>query len=997
MGKLLGQSWEQLADIARQGTWAENNIEIGDYKALTLNGTVGTVALNNYTTYATVIGFDHNKDKEIIGYPHAITFGLFADVNARQLALVDQYYDGSSVEAALSFAMNPGTSSAATNAGGWKKAKIRKNILGSTDVENGDATPATITSPGANTFMAALPADLRTVLKPITKYTDNTGHKATGESVVTSTIDYLPLMAEFEAFGIRSNANENEKTYQAQYQYYKNGNSKIKYKYSDTSTAVLWWLRSPSRRDYTSFCYVGSAGVISSGGFYATLSWALTPIFNICSDGSPDYINIDQTTSTVVLATKDTHVSKDISVQAILSEKTVTPTTTAQTVTPSNNTVGFSKVTVNAVPTEEKTVTTNGEVTPSTGKFLSKVTVNVPAPAPTLQEKTATPTTTTQNISPDSGYDGLSNVRISAIQTETKTIAPTTSVQDVTPTSGKYFSKVTVNAVLTEEKTATSNGEVTPSTGKFLSKVTVNVPATAYDQFVKVGDDIDCSSLPYGDSYTITSSAPTIVEAENDGGVWRATAKAAGSATITVTETTADGDVVKGKLTVGVAAKDSLTGTATASDVASGKTFYNTDAKTKITGTLEEWGKLKQLSGTWQFKTSVNLTNDVRGDFQFQTYNGGDIGYGRIVVYGGSPSTRRILAYRRNDGTLIQVYNNYSTGSTAGWNLVSQEYRNITLESPQSVSEEFYNWFTANATQTGGSSTGTDFTITANGTTELTDLNGKIIRKVPKVLVNVPAPTPTLQEKTATSNGTVTPDAGYDGLSKVTVNVPSTTITLQEKTVTPSTSSQTVTADSSYTGLSKVTVNAIQTETKAVAPSSSVQNITPTSGKYLTKVTVSAVATNNLTVNQNGTFTPNSGTYYGTVTVNVPTDGYNQVVNVGADVDVSNLPYDDAYTIASSSPTVASAENDGGAWLVSALSQGQTTITVKETTPDGDVIKGQLTVLVLSTAGGKPIEITTAAEMNNLLVAANVGKVYKFTGTTDSTYTNGEIYEVVST
>ena len=549
-----------------------------------------------------------------------------------------------------------------------------------------------------------------------------------------------------------------------------------------------------------------------------------------------------------------------------------------------------------------------------------------------------------------------------------------------------------------QEKTATANGDITPDSGYAgLKKVIVSIPATAYDQFVKVGDDIDCSSLPYDDSYTITSSAPTIVEADNDGGVWRATAKAAGSATITVTETTADGDVVKGKITVGVAAKDTLTGTAAASDVASGKTFYNTDAKTKITGTLEEWGNGKLLSGVWQFKTSVNLTNDIRGDFLYQTYNGGDIGYERMVVYGGSPSTRRILAYLRSDGTTIQVYNNYSSGSTAGWNFASQEYRNITFESPQWVSEEFYNWFTANATQTSGTTSSTDFTITANGTTELTDLNGKIIRKVPKVLVNVPAPTPTLQEKTATSNGTVTPDAGYDGLSKVTVNVPSTTITLQEKTVTPSTSSQTVTADSSYTGLSKVTVNAIQTETKAVAPSSSVQNITPTSGKYLTKVTVSAVATNNLTVNQNGTFTPNSGTYYGTVTVNVPTDGYNQVVNVGADVDVSNLPYDDAYTIVSSSPTVASAENDGGVWLVSALSQGQTTITVKETTPDGDVIKGQITVLVLSTAGGKPIEITTAAEMNNLLVAANVGKVYKFTGTTDSTYTNGEIYEVVTT
>ena len=33
--------------------------------------------------------------------------------------------------------------------------------------------------------------------------------------------------------------------------------------------------------------------------------------------------------------------------------------------------------------------------------------------------------------------------------------------------------------------------------------------------------------------------------------------------------------------------------------------------------------------------------------------------------------------------------------------------------------------------------------------------------------------------------------------------------------------------------------------------------------------------------------------------------------------------------------------------------------------------------------------------MNALLVAENVGNAYKFTGTTDSTYTNGDIYEVV--
>ena len=43
-----------------------------------------------------------------------------------------------------------------------------------------------------------------------------------------------------------------------------------------------------------------------------------------------------------------------------------------------------------------------------------------------------------------------------------------------------------------------------------------------------------------------------------------------------------------------------------------------------------------------------------------------------------------------------------------------------------------------------------------------------------------------------------------------------------------------------------------------------------------------------------------------------------------------------------------------------------------------------------------PIEVSTAAAMTALFIAANVGKVYKFTGTSDSTYTTGDLYEVVS-
>lgn len=65
----------------------------------------------------------------------------------------------------------------------------------------------------------------------------------------------------------------------------------------------------------------------------------------------------------------------------------------------------------------------------------------------TLQEKTVTPTESQQVVTPDSGYDGLSQVTVGAIQTEEQTVTPTTAEQEVTPTSGSYLTKVTVSAI----------------------------------------------------------------------------------------------------------------------------------------------------------------------------------------------------------------------------------------------------------------------------------------------------------------------------------------------------------------------------------------------------------------------------------------------------------------------------------------------------------------------------------------------------------------------
>lgn len=102
---------------------------------------------------------------------------------------------------------------------------------------------------------------------------------------------------------------------------------------------------------------------------------------------------------------------------------------------------------VPATPEGELKVTQNGTYDVTN---YANVEVAVPAEEPTLQSKSVTPSTSAQTVTPDSGYDGLSQVTVGAVQVQEKSVTPSTSAQTVTPDAGKYLSKVTVGAVAGE-------------------------------------------------------------------------------------------------------------------------------------------------------------------------------------------------------------------------------------------------------------------------------------------------------------------------------------------------------------------------------------------------------------------------------------------------------------------------------------------------------------------------------------------------------------------
>ena len=257
---LNDNTWATIKEVSDAGQ-GENYWSVGDTKRITINGKVGNFTFSNLAIDAFIIGFNHNSSREGTNRIHF----QIGKIGGKDVCLCDSQY-GSGQSGNGYFNMNPNNS----NSGGWNGSYMRKTLLGNS------GTPS---SPPANSMLAALPSDLRAVMKSVTKYSDNTGGSPDNASYVTSTTDYLFLLAEFEYHGARSYANSAEKNFQLQYSYYKAGNSKVKYKHGETGTAAHHWCRSVCVGDTYYFCLVHTNG--SAYGTIASISWGAAPGFTV--------------------------------------------------------------------------------------------------------------------------------------------------------------------------------------------------------------------------------------------------------------------------------------------------------------------------------------------------------------------------------------------------------------------------------------------------------------------------------------------------------------------------------------------------------------------------------------------------------------------------------------------------------------------------------------------------------------------------------------------
>ena len=187
----------------------------------------------------------------------------------------------------------------------------------------------------------------------------------------------------------------------------------------------------------------------------------------------------------------------------------------------------------------------------------------------------------------------------------------------------------------------------------------------------------------------------------------------------------------------------------------------------------------------------------------------------------------------------------------------------------------------------------------------------------------------------------------------------------------------------------KTAISGIKTEkpeqekTVSASPDAEVV-VSPDSGKALSKVTVGKIprATGNGIVDYPDPADPHKALFK----INLTSPGYLDSENVD-NMGMGLYAYLEEEIIPGTTDTVL----ESGGYI-----DGNITIKGDANLTSGNIKSGSSIFGVNGTFNVPPYaqDVATAAQMNANLVAANVGHIYRFTGTTDDTYTHGDIYIV---